>query len=505
MKMLKFKDFVDFIEINEATISDHLGVPYMINPSNEKNWPKELIDYTYINYPIKSPRSIKELLQNATNVFYSVKGSSIVKKINITDVESMLKDRDNTLMKTVDESNVYLIVGPKSTTLLTMVKDESATSTNIKEGMVVYFYYSNINDIPNQHNARQIISTLLKDVGPTISSESLDKDSIKEITEYLTNLPMNKKTLSNLIDYWSSANLIKNKLGGNSYIVSRNTIFDSIRTLGSKLSKFQADKWCPGDIYLIDPNVIKEIPKYIDEISKNIQLDSIAKLNLLFKNEFENKITEGDPIIGSIIAISLKQEKAQGGKAKQFMKSLTKDDKEYNVTKDEQKLPTDSLIKAIENYRKIIADSCSKSGITIDLTQDSGYTGDGDEDTIRKKYASIKLAHKLLADPDSIDDNLLKGCAFGMSLTGVNPTFFKVIGNTKGVATEDKFPAGEKIELMDHGINDKRTHITILDRNSNASIIFRFTIRKTTANVDKPIQFTCKPNGNVQATLEIEK
>ena len=230
-----------------------------------------------------------------------------------------------------------------------------------------------------------------------------------------------------------------------------------------------------------------------------------SKLNFLFRNEFGNKITEDDPIIGSIIAISLKQEKAQGGKAKQFMKSLTKDDKEYNVTKDEQKLPTDSLIKAIENYRKVIADSCSKSGITIHLTQDSGYTGDGDEESIRKKYASIKLAHKLLADPDLIDDNLLRGVAFGMSLTGVNPTFFKVIGNTKGVAKEDKFPTGERIELMDDGLNNKGSHITIIDRNSNASIIFRFRIRKSTESEDKDIQFTCKPNGNIQATLEIEK
>ncbi len=499
--MLKFKEFTNWLEeVNEARVSEHPDFLYVINSRFENKSPKELIDLTFVNYPIESSSSTKEIIHKG--IFYLV-SSTTAKKINNIEAEKLLKDRKNTLMKTESETNIYLIVSPR-TNVLTQVKESGETTTNVKEGMVIYFYYSNINSVPNEHDARHIVNTLLNDVGSKIPSESLDKGSIDEITNYLNTLQINKKNLSDLIDFWSSANLIKNKLGGNSYIPSRNIIFNSIRTLGSKLTGFQADKWCPGDFYLIDPNVIKEIPNYVDSISKNIQPDSIAKLNLLFRHDFVNKIKEDDPILGSIIAISLKKEQAQGGKAKQFLKSLTQDEKEYNVTKDEQELNTDSLIKAIEDYRKDIADSCKKSITTINLIQDTGYTGNGDESTIRKKFASIKLARKLLADPQSIDDNLLKGVAFGMSLTGINPTFFKVIGSSKGVAKEDKFPAGEMIELMDFGLNNAGSNITIIDRNTNASIIFQLKIRKG-EEPTKDIQFTCKPNGNTQATLEIEK
>jgi hypothetical protein len=250
--------------------------------------------------------------------------------------------------------------------------------------------------------------------------------------------------------------------------------------------------------------VIKEIPNYIKEIYGNIQEDSIERLNLLFRPELESKITEETPVIGSIIAISLKKEEAQGGKAKQFMKSLTKDEKEYNVTKEEQELPVNDLISAIETYRKNIKSSCEKSQVTIELNQETGYTGDGNEDNIRKKFASIKLTHRLLADPSTIDDNLLKSVGFGMSLTGLNPTFFKVTGNSKGVAKYEKFTAKELITLEDGGLGNKDSIIKIKDLNSNTSVVFNLRIRKG-EELPKDVQFVCRPNGNVQSTLEIEK
>ena len=191
-----------------------------------------------------------------------------------------------------------------------------------------------------------------------------------------------------------------------------------------------------------------------------------------------------------------------GGKAKQFLKSLTQDEKEYNVTKEELEMNDKDLINDIEKYRAIISDSCKKSVTTINLLQDTGYTGD--TSLLKKKFASIKLAHKLLSNPDSIDDNLLKSTAFGMSLTGINPTFFKVIGSSKGIAKDEKYNAGEMIELMDSGLNNPNSTITIIDRNSNASVIFQLKVKKGEED-PKEIQISCKPNGNTQATLEIEK
>lgn len=497
--MLKFKEFVNFLEVNESNVYRNRTVPYIIDPKYIHKCPEELHEFTFIwtdddINTLSSPKFYLVKKGRATNIH----------EISKQEAEKILKSNsENSLMKTETDTNIYLIVEPK-TDLIVQVKGEVETSTNIKEGMVVYFYYSDVNNIPNSNNFKLIIDNLLNDVQGKIPEESLSKEVIEEINNYLTNLPMNKKTLGDLIDCWSSAIFIKNRLGGNSYIVSRNKIFNDIRTLGSKLTRFQSDKWCPGDIYLIDPSVIKEIPNYIKEIYENIQPDSIERLNLLFRHELENKITEENPVIGSIIAISLKKEQAQGGKAKQFMKSLTKDDKEYNVTKEELKLPVEDVISAIETYRKNIKNSCSKSEITIDLIQETGYTGDGIEENIRKKFASIKLANKLLADPSTIDDNLLKSVGFGMSLTGLNPTFFKVTGNSKGVAKCEKFPAKELITLEDGGLGDKNSIIKITDLNSNASIIFNLKIRK---GEDQPkyVQFVCRPNGSIQSTLEIEK
>ena len=494
--MLKFKDFVDFIEINEANVWRNQNASFITHPKFERRIPSELLELTFnwtdddIN-TLSSPR------------FYLIPKSGTITEISKSEADVMLKHPKNSLMKTESETNIYLVVLP-DTQFLIQSKRSGETTTNVKEGMVIYFYYSDINDAPSEHNARKIISTLINEIQPKITSESLDSKSIDEISAYLTGLSINKKTLGDLVDFWSSANLIKNRLGGNSYIVSRNMIFNNIRDLGSKLTGFQADKWCPGDIYLIDPSIIQEIPNYVDTIYKNIQPDSIEKLNLLFRHDFTNKIIEENIILESIIAISLKKEKAQAGKAKQFLKSLTKDETEYNVTKQELDMSDEDLIKSIETYRSKISDSCKKSITTINLIQDVGYTGNGDKNKLQSKFASIKLAYKLLSDPSTIDDNILKGVAFGMSLTGVNPTFFKVIGNSNGVAKDEKYPAGEMIYLMDGGLENPNSIINITDLNSNTSVKFNLKIRKG-EDMSKDVQFTCKSNGNTHATLEIEK
>ena len=71
-------------------------------------------------------------------------------------------------------------------------------------------------------------------------------------------------------------------------------------------------------------------------------------------------------------------------------------------------------------------------------------------DKLRKKYASLKLVEFLFsnADPGELDDIIVGAIGFGLSLAGVNPTFFKVVGNTKGepIKSPEKFSEkGEKV------------------------------------------------------------
>jgi hypothetical protein len=491
MKLLKFKDFVsNFTFINEARVWAHPDRTYVFNPTNHSKVPNDIIDLTFNSCS-------SDDMQGEHSMFF-ISGDSRVVEIDHEEALKLLKNKDYSILRDNEGRNVFLVVSESKTGILTELKKSNETTTNVKEGLVVYFYYSNIHEIPSIQNAESIIKTL-KNL--SIPSESLDPKSVREIQDYLNNLFLDKAAIKSLTDFWSVGYALSNILDNKKHIILRSNLFNSIRRLGNKLTRLPADKWCPGDIYITDRNYLGVISDYVSEIEKNIQDDSIAKLNDLFSDEMMINNEKGSAI-GSVVAISLKQEEAQAGKAKEFLKTLTKDQKQYNVTKAEYKLDDSEIESMIEDLRKKIADACSKSEITINLEQDTNYKN-SNPISLRNKFASLKVTAKLLENPAEIDDNILKSTAFAMSLTGVNPTFFKFMGSSKGNAKVDKFPKGEMIYLLDHGLGDKRSSIDIVDRNSNAEVMFRFRIKK--GEYEKPIILKCRPNGGVQSTLEIEK
>ena len=490
MKILKFKDFVNtFSFINEARVWNHLESTYVFNPTNHSKVPSNIFDLSFNSCKIED-------MDGEHHMFY-VTGNSRVKEIKHQESLNLLKKSQHTLLKDNEGKNVFLVVGP-NTSILTEKKKSNETTTNVKEGLVVYFYYSNIHEIPNLENSESIIERL-KTV--SVPSESLDPKTVKEIRDYLNNLFIDKIAVKSLSDFWSVGYSLSTTLDNKNHIILRTGLFDSIRRLGTKLTGLPSDKWCPGDIYMADSHSLQAINSYVSEIEKNIQPDSIAKLNDLFSDEPVTTNQKGSPI-GSIVAISLKQEQAQAGKAKEFLKTLSKDQTEYNVTDDEYNQDDSKITSMIEDLRRKISASCSKSEISINLQQETGYKND-DPIALRKKYASLKITAKLLENPSEIDDNILKSAAFAMSLTGVNPTFFKFIGSSKGNAKIDKFPKGEMIYLLDHGLGDKRSIVEIIDRNSSSEVIFKFRIKK--GEDEKSVVLKCRPNGSKQSTLEIEK
>lgn len=490
MKLLKFKDFVStFTFVNEARVWAHPESTYVFNPTNHSKIPSNIFDLTF--------NSCKEEDMTGDHSMFYVSGNSRVKEIDHEESLKLLKKPHHSILKDNEGKNVFLIVAA-NTSILTEKKKSNETTTNVKEGLVVYFYYSNIHEMPNLENIEDIIEKLK---GVSIPSESLDSKTVKEIKDYLDNLFIDKIAVKTLSDFWSVGYSLSTTIDNRKHTVLRTGLFDSLRKLGSNLTRLPADKWCPGDIYLADSSSLSLINDYISEIEKNIQEDSIAKLNDLFSDEPITTNQKGSAI-GSIVAVSLKQEQAQAGKAKEFLKTLSKDQKEYNVTDDEYNQDDSRIESMIEDLRSKIASSCSKSNISINLQQETGYKND-DPIALRKKYASLKITAKLLENPSDIDDNILKSAAFAMSLTGVNPTFFKFIGSSKGNAKIDKFPKGDMIYLLDHGLGDKRTVVEIIDRNSSSEIIFKFRIKK--GEDEKTVVMKCRPNGSKQSTLEIEK
>ena len=101
-------------------------------------------------------------------------------------------------------------------------------------------------------------------------------------------------------------------------------------------------------------------------------------------------------------------------------------------------------------------------------------------------------------------NGLVKMAAFGMSITDVNPTFFKVIGKGSGEIADvpEKTPAGATAQLT------PGTKITINDSKTNGSIKIDLEVdilEGEDVYSQYELTLTLRSNGNEQNTIEIEK
>lgn len=428
-----------------------------------------------------------------------VKGSSALKNIDYDAAAELVKRKDTVAVQSDSYSDNYLIVAG-DVSQLTAKKDDSAAETVVKEGMVVLFYYSNIQEQPTEENIIGVIQELNKVINK-VPDYAIDDLSKTKLAKFLTKVQSlkPKKLASALTDYWSIASLMKK--GGynsNKFICIRTGLFDTIRSIASSLTQLYADKWCPGDIYLVDKSKYAAIQETVSSIQKNMPEDGIGIINSLFVDEWGktgNRPNEG------IVAVSLKEEKAQGGKAKQFLQTLSREDVTYNVDKTEFDLPASEIGKKIIYYREAIQKLADTAEVDVTLVQDKDVSG-MDEKRLREKFASLKLTYFLLGEKGAdVDDNLLGAVAFGLSLSGVNPTFWKIVGSRTGEATISKFKAASTISLMDFGLGHERSKIKIVDTNSNNSVKFEMDILKTDQRYS--ITLNARSNGGKQATLEI--
>jgi len=484
--MYKFKDFVSLLL--EANVYKHTEMSYKFNEEGKKKFP-ELSDISL------SFSASKDFDDNSP--IYSISNSK-VKKITKEEALDLLKSSEKNVLYKSDGSDGTYFVMQGNVNLVVQITEK--TSTDIKEGLVIYFYLLDINEKPNSNNILSIIEEL-----KGISTSSVNNKTANDIKDWLENFKISKKNMELLTDFWSCADLIKSKIGPG-FLVTRTGIFDKIRDIASKITNFPPDKWCPGDVYVINENFLQDIEKHLNGIDINAP-DAIGQLNLIFNEEFNFNDTGMEakiPHLGKCIAVSLKQEEARGGKAKEFLKSLTNEQTEYNLTKEEIDLfktnKIDEIFKNIEEIRERIEKISQKAPVTIELIQERGYNN---RSSSILKYAALKLAYFLIKDPNSLDENILKATGFGLSLSGVNPTFFKVIGSTTGTAKLEKFNSGETITLLYDGLKSKNSKIIIRDLNSNNSISFEFLIRKGEEN--KMIVLEARTNGNTQATLEIKR
>ena len=123
---------------------------------------------------------------------------------------------------------------------------------------------------------------------------------------------------------------------------------------------------------------------------------------------------------------------------------------------------------------------------------------------LRGKYAALKSIEFLFRQfpSDEVDDAVVALVGFALSLTGVNPTFFKITAQKSGAPGKvDRFPRGQNVVLFNE--DGDYDPIEIEDSSTFGGLKLRFKIKKG----GKPysVAINARNNGNTQGTLEVQK
>jgi hypothetical protein len=360
--------------------------------------------------------------------------------------------------------------------------EETSSDTDVKESLVSLFYSTNIETPFNTENYQSRISQLIEISDKGISGES--PEASKKVATYLqaTSGESKKQYIDFINQPLSSALAIKKVYPGQKLI--RTGIFNVIRNKAQTLTGIPADKWCPGDLYV-----------QLGSVEGVESADNIELLNDMFNDSW------GDDV-KPLTAVSLKQQEAQGGKAKSLLNKYTKVKDNYNLTSDEIDFDEQQYIDGIQELRKKIL-SYIQGNPNIEYKLDSSNLKP-DVRFLRAKYAALKSIEFLFRQfpNDQVDDAIVALAGFALSLSGINPTFFKVTGQKSGEPGKiDEFPRGQNIIL--YNIDGDYDPIKILDSSTFGGLKIDFTIEK--GGKLYSVTINARNNGNTQGTLEIQK
>ena len=379
-----------------------------------------------------------------------------------------LKDKDGNKITTSNLLKTTEFGGkPKS-------KDNISTTTDIKEGLVIHIYellksgkslssftkenlkeqFNILSEVDSSEDLNEMvtISTSGK-ISLALSSEIAKEveDWINAVINKLSSDPSSSEK-RNILESVNNAYSIANELA-KTYPTSkaiRDDRFNNIRKAASQLTGLEDDKWNPADIYLYSEGDIG--------VKNALEQKSIGVINDLFNDDWG---TTNKPLTG----ISLKQEKAQFGRAGSYLKYKFGNEQTFNP-KTYKDIPYEKILELIDEEReKIQKIQGNEGGINVNyiLNSNSKLT----ETQAKAKLPALKYFNTISesGDGDAIA-NFLGMFAFGEGVdqTGkVNPTFFKLIGNSKGgdVKRVDyyrgatvNYVIGSELEIIDSNTNN---------------------------------------------------
>jgi len=385
---------------------------------------------------------------------------------------------------TITKDNKTYIISVKGSS-------ESATSTNVKEGLVVLFFNTKIGKPVTEDNFDKVVVVLNKTLS---KATGIDDKTKAELGEYLSSISNTPVNINNLNQPLSQALTIKDAYNG--FVLTRTGIFNEYRSLANEKLGLPADKWCPGDVYVVLNEA--KARKILNTAAKDENGASSANiLNSAFNETWSDKTKP-------LTAISLKFEKAQGGKAKAYFDKFKAAKTEYNLDDKEQKYKADQYKQGIERLRKKIS-SDVKTAENIKYTLVSSKLKD-DIDFLRAKYAALKAINFFftqIKSPKEYDDALVALAAFAMSLSDTSPAFFKVIANSSGEPGQvETFERGTSLSLLvDEAGNIDPIEIT--DSDTYGGLEIKMKVDK--GGERELVKINARNNGSVQGTIEIGK
>lgn len=196
---------------------------------------------------------------------------------------------------------------------------QGSNTPELKEGLAVYFATQDAKDLElAKKKASDSNDNTVLNFNSKLDDKYYGSKSAELVSKAIEFLNANNITANNgklYLNALSIASKIQDTFGVvNQKQIDRGNLYDKIRTHAVNLVSdmgisVTTDKWCPADIYIYNTSTAGT--DALKTTSLNVDSDS---LNAMFNSKF----AEGTGIVG----ISLKEEKAQAGKAASFSKIL---------------------------------------------------------------------------------------------------------------------------------------------------------------------------------------
>lgn len=362
---------------------------------------------------------------------------------------------------------------------------QGTETADFKEGLVVFFYECNDkllgefeNRVTNNASIRSNIESNINSISAAYYGQKASNYVTSGIELLLSDVELDPKTKKLYLNAISAARTIRSNIGPG-LIIDRGDLYEKIKKVAADITKIPKDKWCPGDVYLYKKSSVSEINRIVAESKKNNSIINIEdKSGNVLQVGLNSLFESTDPLV---FAISLKEEEAVSGRAKEFLVVKNISGEQLGSQRSDFTRPELLVLKGETKITKKIAGTIETSydtekkryGIAV---RKFGYKNTFGSSKVSKEPDPMAIVRKKLVKSAAYrllttyfeDFNVLKSInpimskykdpflaltAFGVSLSGFNPTFYKVVASSKGtVGHITEFKGRDSLKLVSESI-----------------------------------------------------